>query len=303
MAIRLGITVTVWGGYFVVARKAVATTSPEALAFGRYFVGGVVLVVLVALRRQLRLGRRSDYAAVGFMAAMMAVFNIFGFVGMKHAPATDAAMIMPAMPTLFTAVVAAALLRERLTGRQLAGLLAALCGELLVFREQMLGGGAGGARLVGDLMFVGAAASWSGYTIVSKLLAGRVKPVVATAWAAGLTAVFTAPFGLAPAMSTVRGGVTSALLFQLAYLGLLQTVFTLIWWYDAVARIGATRAALVNTLVPVIAIAMAWLILGERLTGEQAVGAALVVLGVAVAAIFTGRRPSAAALAEAPAEP
>jgi len=82
----------------------------------------------------------------------------------------------------------------------------------------------------------------------------------------------------------VAGGPNGGFLLALAYMGGLQVVVGLVWWFQGVEGVGAARAALLNSLVPVVALVVAGVVLGEAVSMERAAGAALVVAGVATAA-------------------
>ncbi len=286
--LQLIVTIFIWGGYFIVAKKAVGEYSPLALSTGRYLVGGLVLGLLAARTGLPRINRRQALLIAGMGAASVFGFNILSFIGFDLAPASDAALIMPTMPTLFVIPLATILFGERLGPWQVAGLGLLILGELVVFREVLFTEQIDGERLAGIALFMGSAFLWAVYTLLARAMGGGLGPVHATLYAVAFGTLLLVPFGgyaFAQELTHISGGFVVAIL----YLGVLQTVVGLVWWYEGIQVIGATRAALMNTLVPVVALALGAIFLDEVPTLERAAGAALVVAGVIVAtAVRTG---------------
>lgn len=280
--VQLLITVVIWGGYFIVAKKAVGEYSPLALSTGRYLVGGLVLGLLAARSGLPRINRREALLIAGMGATSVFGFNILSFIGFDLAPASDAALIMPTMPTLFVIPIATILFGERLGRWQVAGLALLILGELVVFREVFFSGEIDGERLGGIALFMGSAFLWAVYTLLARAMGGGLGPVHATLYAVAFGTLLLLPFGgyaFARELTTISGGFVVAIL----YLGVLQTVVGLVWWYEGIQAIGAAKAALMNTLVPVVALALGAVFLSETPSLERMAGATLVVAGVVVA--------------------
>lgn len=282
--VQLLITIIIWGGYFVVAKKAVGEASPLALSTGRYVIGGLALFVLA-----LRMGpfprpsRRELYVLSAMGATSVFGFNILSFVGLDLAPASDAALLMPTTPSLFVLPMAMVLFGEHFGRRQAAGLGLLLVGEFFVFRHALFSEDISGERLAGIVCFVGTAFLWAIYTICARFLGGRLSPVHATLYGVAFGLALLLPIGAWPLTEALTDSPSAGLLGALLYLGILQTVLGLVWWFEGIQAIGASRAAVINTLVPVVALVFAALFLDEVPGPERVFGAALVIGGVAFA--------------------
>lgn len=282
---QLLITVVIWGGYFVVAKKAVDEASPLALATARYALGTVLLGALAATCGPFPKPNAKEWLVLGGMGVTSVIgFNVLSFVGFRYAPASDGALILPTIPTLFTLPLAALLFREQFGRMQFGGLLLLLLGEFFVFRAEVFSGDIGGERLAGISMFVTAAALWGMYTICARFLGGRLSPIHATFYAVAIGTVLLLPFGGIPLWDLASEGPSNGMIAAIIYLGFLQTVVGLIWWFEGVQAIGAGRAAVMNTLVPVVALFLAAVFLDDVPSPERVFGAILVVGGVAFAA-------------------
>ncbi len=282
--VQLFITILIWGGYFVVAKKAVGEASPLALSAARYLLGGALLGALAASRGNWpRPSRRELLLLLAMGLTSVFGFNVLSFVGFNYAPASDGSLIMPTMPTLFVLPLAGVLFGERLGRWQAIGLGLLVGGELLVFREALFASDISGERLAGIGIFFVAAFLWALYTLSARMLGTRISPVHATFYSVAIGVAALAPFSAKPLWGTLSGGPSVGLWLGILYLGALQTVVGLVWWFEGVQAIGAGRAAVINTLVPVVALVLAAMFLDEVPSFERVAGAALVVGGVTVA--------------------
>jgi len=280
--IQLIITVCIWGGYFVVAKKAVGEASPLALSCGRYVVGGLTLAVLAIRLGLPRVDRRQAWLIAGMGATSVFGFNVLSFTGLDLAPASDAALVMPTMPTLFVIPLATVLFGERFGRWQIAGLVVLMAGELVVFREALFSGELGGDRVAGIGLFVAAAFLWAVYTLLARSLGDGLSPIHATFYAVAFGTLLLLPLGGYPFARELAEG-SEGFLVAIVYLGALQTVIGLVWWYEGIQAVGAARAAVINTLVPVVALALGAIFLDESPSVERIAGAGLVLAGVVLA--------------------
>ncbi len=282
--VQLFITILIWGGYFVVAKKAVGEASPMALSAARYLLGGALLGVLAAGQGNWpRPTRRELVLLVAMGLTSVFGFNVLSFVGFNHAPASDGSLIMPTIPTLFVLPLAGLLFGERLGRWQAVGLGLLVAGELLVFREALFANDISGERLAGIGIFFVAAFLWALYTVCARMLGTRISPVHATFYSVAIGVAVLAPFSAGPLWDTISGGPSAGLWLGILYLGALQTVVGLVWWFQGVQTIGAGKAAVINTLVPVVALVLAAMFLDDVPSFERVIGAGLVVGGVTVA--------------------
>lgn len=288
---QLAVVMWIWAGYFVVAKKAVNGADPLALGVARYLVAAVLLGALASRAGPLpRPTRRELWWLVVMGVSSIYAFNMLALAGLELATASDAALVMPTMPALVTIPVAALAFGERFGRRQVAGLAILVAGEILVFAEVVAGGDVSGRRAGGIAMFVAGAFLWGVYTIATRALGGRLGPISATFYAVliGLVPLLLTGGWQAGQMFAANPG--PGLWMAIFYLGALHTVLGFTWWYEGVHAVGAGRAAVMNTLVPVVALALAAIFLGESPSPARAVGSIVVVGGVLLAVTARPRR-------------
>jgi len=282
---RLGALLAVgfWGVSFVATRAVVAEISPATVIFARSGLGGLLLVSILALRREPVLPPRD---AVGMLALMgfvgVAFHGVLQAVALRLTTAVDAGWLVALIP-VWSAILAAVLLRERLRPRRVAGLAIGFAGAALVVTR----GDPGAARLAlpstqGDLLLLASTLNWAVYTVLGHGTIRRLGPTRATAGAMLLGWLMLAPSFVATAgwseLARLSAGGWSALLF----LGVACSGLGYLFWYGALERIEATRVAALLYLEPLVTLAAAMLLLGEHVGLATAVGGLVVMGGVAL---------------------
>jgi drug/metabolite transporter (DMT)-like permease len=224
----------------------------------------------------------------------MTAYQVLLNAGEVTVPAATASLLVNVSP-IFTALMAVALLGERMTARGWCGVVLGFAGAGLI----ALAAG-GGVRLsAGALLVLGAALAQATFFVSQKALLGRYGGLAVTAWAMGLGAAMALP--LAPGLPADVAAAPPAALLAVAFLALGASALGFLTWAYAVARIDVTAAATTLYAVPPVAALVGWVALGEVPSALTAVGGALALTGVAItarsrtqAAARTRRAPGAA---------
>jgi drug/metabolite transporter (DMT)-like permease len=296
--VRLALVALIWGGTFIAGRVAAAEIAPATAALWRYVVAAVALLVTqFALDGGLpRLSGRQWLGVTLLGATGVAAYNLCFMFGLQTVPASRAALIVALNPA-GTFVGAALLFGEPVDRRKVLGVAVALLGAAVVIGHgdplALLRGGVGG----GDVVIFGCVVSWVAYTLIGKRILAGLSPLAATTYAALTgTAILAVTAGALPAP---LGGIAPpaaslAAWAAIAFLGVFGTAIAFVWFYEGIRAIGPARAAVFINLVPVAAVALGALLLGERLEASMLAGGALVVAGVWLLNRPAGRGPGAA---------
>jgi terminal-alkyne amino-acid exporter len=279
----LAVTVVLWASAFAAIREAVRALSPEHLSVLRLVVAALALAPLAA-RRGIGLPRRADVPLLALCALSgMTAYQLLLNGGEVTVPAATASLLVNLSP-IFTALLAVALLGERLPARGWGGVALGFAGATLI----ALAAG-GGVRLSGGaLLVVGAAVAQATFFVSQKALLGRYGSVALTVWAMALGAAMALP--LARGLPGAVGSAPAGALAAVAFLSLGASAVGFCTWAYAVARIDVTVAASSLYAVPPVAALAGWLLLGEVPSALTAVGGAVALTGVAITA--RARRPA-----------
>lgn len=266
-----------WGGSFLFMRYAAPAFGAVPLMWLRVAIASVCLLPLLIARRQVG----ELVPRVGAMAVMGLTNSALPFVLIAWATLSitaGLAAILNATTPIFTAIVAALWLRERLTAVRLGGLLLGLAGVVVLAADKadFKPGGSGWALLasLAAALSYGFAANYA-----RRFVTGVPALVNATGSQVAATLVLT-PFAvwLWPARTPGALAWGAALA-----LGVGCTALAYLLYFRLLARVGPARAVTVTYLVPVFATVWGALLLGEAFTLRMGLGGAVVLAGTALA--------------------
>jgi drug/metabolite transporter (DMT)-like permease len=275
------VTVTLWGSAFVGIRAAGHALSPGAVALGRLLVSSAVLTAAVLLRREPLPGRRDLAAIVAFGVLFLGVYSVTLNAAERRVDAGTAAMVINTGPLLI-AVLAGVVLREGFPRRLFAGCAVAFSGSLLIGLASSQSSSRAG---LGMVLLVLAALSYATAVVIQKSVLARVSPLQVT-WL-GCAAATAACLPFLPSLLREAASARPTAIGWTVYLGLFPTAVGFAAWAYALRRMSAGSLASLAYLIPVVAVVLGWVVLGEAPPGLAVAGGVLSLVGVAVA-----RRPS-----------
>jgi len=276
MLILLG---AIWGGSFYFARVAVQEIAPLHLVFFRVAIAALALQLYLAAAGP---SFRHALAMTGSFFALAVLNNIIPFTLMflgQTELGAGAASILNATTPFWTMILANMLTDdEKLSWNKVAGIGLGMAGTIVMVGPGLVAGL--GGPVWAKLALVGTALSYALAAIYARRFRALPPPIVATGQLtastmimipvillAGTEGLFTAS---APAWGAVLG------------LAVLATAFAYILFFSLIRSAGATNASLVTLIIPVSAILLGALLLGERLETFELLGMALIGLGLVV---------------------
>ncbi len=269
-----------WGSSFLFIALALRGLSPSQVGFARVVVGALVLWgMLLVARRRPRLGV-GDVLRVGVVAiGMSTVPFVLIPLAQQHITSILASLLNATVP-LWTALFVAILIpHERATRVQVVGLLLGVAGIAVLLGAWNIDE----LPLVGAVLMLGATAFYGIGSTMSRMLLTRVKegPTALSAVQISLSAVMLLPFALAaPAPAAGALSWSSEVLWGVLALGVLGTSFTYVLFWRVVKLAGATTAASVTYVAPIVATTLGVLVLREELLWHEPVGAVVILAGV-----------------------
>lgn len=282
-----------WAGNFIVVKGAIAVLPPVAFTSLRY---GLAAIALLALLRwtegAIRLPRPETLKIMLLGALGFGVYQILWTVGLQTIPAGDSSLLIAATPVV-TAVVAVLIGADTLSPIKATGVVLSFIGVILVIAAGV------GIELtgapVGHVLTLAAAACWATYTAIGARVLRRHSPLVLTTWATIGGSLVLLPIGMAQllapgALGPAQADALPQIVLSVAYSGLLAAAFANVIVFNGVRLLGPTRITAMQSLVPALAVVLAFLILAEPIRAGQVVGGAIIVAGVALTR-FGSRRP------------
>ncbi|NUB91715.1 EamA family transporter [Haloterrigena sp. SYSU A558-1] len=263
-------------GIFGTLGGDVGLSIPTILAF-RFAIASAILWSLLAVqgRQNLLGGRLLGWAAllgIGGYGGMSG----FYFWGLEHLTAGLVAIVLFTFPAI---VVAVTLVTSpgRISGPLVAALCLSLGGVALI-----VGADPAGADPRGVIIVLCSAVCYAGYMLGSERVLESVDPQALTAHVLPASGLLFLAIGAARGTFAVPAATETTAWVVLVALGLVSTAIPISLLYAGLSRIGASRASILSTVEPAVAVVLGAAVLDEPVTATTVLGGVLVVGGVVV---------------------
>lgn len=277
--LRFGLLSLVWGFSFLFIKVGTRAYAPLQVSFGRVLFGALVLLAVLAVRREglPRGARRWVHLTVSAFLLNALPYSLFAYAELTI-PSSLAGIINATSPLFGMVLSLAALSEDRPTRRRVAGLALGFAGVLTVLGAWR---GFGSQDPAGTLMALGAALSYAvGWLYVRRTLADS--PHSHLSMAGGQLLAGAGQLAVAAAVLTSAPRFAAVPLLAVLALGALGTGLAFLIQYGLVAEVGPTTAQMVTYFIPVVATVAGVAVLDEQLNWNTPVGAAVVLAGAAL---------------------
>ncbi|MCQ5471288.1 O-acetylserine/cysteine efflux transporter [Pantoea sp. AN62] len=274
--------VVVWGVNFVVIKLGLQGMPPFLLAGLRFSLVAFPAIFFVRrppipLRWLVVYGMTISFGQFAFL-----------FLAIKLGmPAGLASLVLQAQ-AFFTLLLGALLLSEKLRWNHIVGIIIATLGMFMLATAGMEGQTTAGITLTTMMLTLAAALSWGLGNITNKIIMrNRKVPIMSlVVWSALVPVV---PFFACSLLFDGQAAILNSLLhiglqtiLALIYLAFIATIIGYAIWGNLLSRYETWRVAPLSLLVPVVGIITAALVLDEHLSGQQMLGATIIILGLLV---------------------
>ncbi len=266
---------TIWGFSFLAIKNALNTVPVFSLLFARFLFATVLLGLLAASRRALRVPRRELLALAGLSALSPVGYFLFETFGVARTQPSHVAVIIATIPI---AVYLIAFLRrqEPTSWRKTVGILTAYAGIVLIIA---FGQREAGASLSGDLLVLGAVLCAAMRTSLIKDALRRVTPLQLTFYQFLFSLFVFGPLAATDGIEWL-GHLSTMTLLEILFLGVFCSAGAFLAMHYALSHLSATRVAVSANLVPVITLIAEVTLLGSALTPIKGIGTAVTLAGV-----------------------
>ncbi len=266
----------IWGGSFVALKLSFRSFHPFFVVFIRMALASIVFIPFIW--KHFKKVKKDDIFWLLLMAFFEpCIYYIFEAKALMLTTASQAGMITAMLPVL-VAVPSIIFLKEKISRRTGFGFAVAIAGVIWL----SLGGKATDEApnpILGNLLEFMAMVCAAGYTIILKKLSSRYSPFFLTSVQTFVGTLFFLPIILLTPGAFVMSPTLSGILI-LVFLGIVVTIGAYGFYNFGTSRIPASQSTAFVNLIPVVALIISMIFLGERLTFFQYIASAMVLFGV-----------------------
>jgi drug/metabolite transporter (DMT)-like permease len=290
--------VIAWGASFIATKIVLRDISPVTIVWVRFTMGVLILGLAVVVRKQFFVLDRNEWP----------YFALLGFLGitfhqwlqsnaLQTSEASTTAWIVATTP-VFMALLGWLALKERLGWVKISGILLAFFGVLLVVYDGNLGAiSLGSFGKPGDILVLISAINWTVFSVLSRRGLKKYPATVMMFYIMLLGWIFTSilffagPFLLTASSSFAASylsgpglkdvaNLTSQGWMGILFLGIVCSGLAYIAWYDALQALSTAETGVFLYIEPLVAVVVAFLVLGEAITLASLLGGGIIILGV-----------------------
>lgn len=278
----LFVVALIWAGNFPLAKLGLSELGPMTLAALRALIAAPLLVLASrVLEGPLPPLVRRDLTAVIVLAVSGFVGNsTLWYTGMVFTTPANAGILGAAAPVV-VALAASAMLRERLSTVNLAGIVLTMAAVVLTIARGSIEVLRTLSANRGDVIILVSQMLWVTYTLYSRANRSTFSPLQMLAGAHVVAAGLLLPLALLERPWQSIAGASWVAVVVVLYSALLGTPAHLAF-YQAVRTVGPGRAAVFTNLIPFLVLGLSWLMVGEPIRGYHWIGACGVIAGVAL---------------------
>ncbi len=272
----------IWGNAFVAIRVAVAPgeLTPVNLTILRWLIVSAAFLALYPLigKSKVKFERRDFPRLLIVALTSVAIYHLSLNFSEQIVDASLAGLLISFAP-VFTVVLSAIVLREKIGIRVKAALTVAIAGAVVISSPDV---NFGSGTLYGPLLVVLSAFASAVFTVSSKPLVGKYGPFPVAIWTALLGTAILMPL-LSPSLFQQASTLSFDGWVSVLYLSILSTVVANMIFYTLVSRQLVSKLIVQLYLVPLVSVIGGVAILGEHLSIEVVAGGALLLVAVGLA--------------------
>jgi drug/metabolite transporter (DMT)-like permease len=279
--IEVFLAVIAWGASFIATKIALEDISPISIVWLRFSIGIIILGIAVAFRKQFAFPNKSEWGYFAMLGFLGITFHQWlQSNGLQTSEAGTTAWIVATTP-VFMALLGWAILKEGLALIKIFGIGLAALGVLLVVTDGNLASiSIGQFGAPGDILILISAFNWAVFSALSRR--------GLRTYSASLMIFYVMMFGWIFTSLLFIGGKNYVELPDLsfngwmgvAFLGIFCSGLAYIAWYDALQALSTAETGVFLYIEPLVAVVVAFFILGEAITWASLAGGIIILFGV-----------------------
>jgi drug/metabolite transporter (DMT)-like permease len=279
--IEVTFAVIVWGASFIATKLALRDLLPVTVVWFRFLIGVIILGVAARLRHQYSLPRKQDWLYLGILGFLGITFHQWlQSTGLVTVQASTTAWVVATTP-VFIAILSWIFLHEKLDWLQVTGIILAATGVLLVVSKGDIAGVFSGTLgTQGDILILISAPNWAVFSILSSRGLKKYQPTQMMFYVMAIGWLFTSILFFTGGGIADISHITWTSFMGVGFLGIFCSGLAYIAWYDGLQALPASQIGAFLYMEPLVAVIVAWAILGESILLITLAGGVIILCGV-----------------------
>jgi drug/metabolite transporter (DMT)-like permease len=270
-------------GSSVVVGKIIVTDFPIFMALTIRFAIALPLLLFVSHRRVILALPSVRMLAQVFLQALTGVFlfNVLLLAGLRFTTAAQSGLLGSTTPALIT-IMGWLLLGERITRHEWLGVALSVGGIVVVNTIGVEGAlTMSASTLLGNGLVLGAFVCEALFTVFRRTSQG-IPPLLGATWVTGFGLLLCLPVGIVQIARFDLQSITAEQILVLLYYGVFVSALAYFLWFRGLENASTGAAGILSAMLPISAVGLSAIILGEALTLAHLLGLVLVLGAVAV---------------------
>jgi drug/metabolite transporter (DMT)-like permease len=296
--LEAALSVVIWGASFIATKVALQDIHPVTIVWIRFAIGVLILGTVVLVRKQFTLPDKKEWGYFALLGFLGITFHQWlQSNGLQTSEASTTAWIVSTTP-VFMALLGWLALKEGLGLWKILGIGLAFLGVLLVSSKGNIASiSVGRFGAPGDLLIMVSAINWAVFSILSRRGLKSHPASLMMFYLMVLGWIFTSIlFFAGPALGSSSNAfihsflagpgfgdlanLTSKGWMGILFLGVFCSGLAYIAWYDALQALSTAQTGVFLYIEPLVAVVVAAIVLGEKITGVSLIGGAIILVGV-----------------------
>lgn len=270
--------VAIWGTSFVATKILLYEIKPVTIIILRLVLATILLTAIALYTKRPFAINLKSHAWI-FILSLVAVFHLWIQVtGLQYTTAANTGWIIGTAP-IFMAIMGFIFYKEKVSFLQLAGILIALTGLVLLISKGEITN-IGLIKNKGDLLVLGSAFTWGVYSIVNKKISLSYSPLMTILYLFLMMAVIIIPFNID--VQTISSIVNLSAIgwLMVFFLGIFCSGIAYVIWAQALRDMESAKVGAFLYFEPLVTVVAAWFFLTEEITLLMVFSGLLITVGV-----------------------
>ena len=268
-----------WSLSFIFYRIGVPEFGSLAFASLRVVLAGVTMLVFVLISKKNRQGIRENWKALTLVGMFSAAIPFILFAFSARSVNAGVLAVLNASVPMMSGFIASVFFKDRLSKKQILGLVIGVIGVVILMSENLFGeqGATSGSGLLPMAYALLACVGYAAGANITRNYLEKVSPVAITAGSLIIASVIMLPV----AVYEFPYGKSISLMAWVAVIciGVFSTAIALIFMNQLIKSIGPVRATSITLVIPIFAIILGYLLLGEALDTPAIIGSMVILFG------------------------